>query len=357
MDRFRNLARQGFTLVELLVVIAIIGILIGMLLPAVQQVREAARRTQCLNNLRQLGIAAHNFESAFSHFPTAGDAREFYGDVPANQHLGPIYNFENAGWRFQVLPHIEQQNLSDLRREFGWFNDIGNGLTVEEARVEVFSCPSRGPRYQTRGLDRASLCDYAGLIAPYAEFDGADKTPNHDIRAWRLDQFEATFTGIIAKGGHGQGNGNSLKFPSIGFNSLIDGASNTFMFVEKAVNAQFYSFDSPGLDNGWWDAGYFHGANYSTMRMFSFRPSSGWIGQTRYEPIPDNAERPDGYNLASALGGVATKELGIGSAHPGVFTAVLGDGSTTTVPMTADLAMLIHLSKRADGQTTGIGDL
>ena len=70
MNRIRPLQRQGFTLVELLVVIAIVGILIGMLLPAVQMVREAARRTQCANNLRQISIAVHNYESALQRFPT-----------------------------------------------------------------------------------------------------------------------------------------------------------------------------------------------------------------------------------------------------------------------------------------------
>ncbi len=129
------------------------------------------------------------------------------------------------------------------------------------------------------------------------------------------------------------------------------------MFVEKAVNADFYSFDSPGLDNGWWDAGYYHGADYSTMRMFSFRPSSGWIGQTRYEPIADNAERPDGYNRAGALGGIATKELGFGAAHPGTFSAVMGDGSTSSVSMDAELGVLVNLGMRADGQVASLGEL
>lgn len=342
--------RNGFTLVELLVVIAIIGILIGMLLPAVQQVREAARRTQCMNNLRQLGLAALNFESAYMHFPTAGDRRQFYND--GDQQFGAINGYQNAGWRFQILPFIEQQNAESLRAEFGWFSDIGNGMSLEEIGIPTFSCPSRGERFQTRGLDRARLCDYVGIIAPYAVADGADRTPDHDIRAWRSEQLRATFTGLISKGGN-----DTRKFPTVDFGNISDGSSNTILFAEKSVNAQFYSFDSPGLDNGWWDAGYYHGANYSTMRMFSFRPSSGWIGQTRYEPIADNAQRPDGYNRASALGGVATKELGLGSAHPGTFSVVMGDGSTHAFNMDASLNMLANLGQRADGQVAGVSDL
>ena len=106
MQSFIPKNRRGFTLVELLVVIAIIGILIGMLLPAVQQVREAARRTECTNNLRQLGLAAINFESAHMHFPTAGDCSDSYHDDRQFTMPLPFIDFENAGWMFQILPFI-----------------------------------------------------------------------------------------------------------------------------------------------------------------------------------------------------------------------------------------------------------
>ena len=97
-----NSSLRGFTLVELLVVIAIIGILIGMLLPAVQQVREAARRTQCLNNCRQIGLAALNFESTLGRFPTLAAA------VP-----GAAFNLNAQSNFLQLLPFMEQQNLQD----------------------------------------------------------------------------------------------------------------------------------------------------------------------------------------------------------------------------------------------------
>lgn len=98
-------SRQGFTLVELLVVIAIIGILVGLLLPAVQQIREAARRTQCLNNLKQLGLAAHNYESAFKRFPPGYlGATPLPGDYSQNSNIGHLVH---------LLPYVEQQAIYD----------------------------------------------------------------------------------------------------------------------------------------------------------------------------------------------------------------------------------------------------
>ena len=116
-------SRTGFTLVELLVVIAIIGILIGMLLPAVQQVREAARRTQCANNLRQLALACHNFESTYQHFPPGlslpigNDDGELWPTTSfvEDGRIGPgPFPTRFGSWLAWILPHIEQQNIADV---------------------------------------------------------------------------------------------------------------------------------------------------------------------------------------------------------------------------------------------------
>ena len=136
-----NRNNSGFTLVELLVVIAIIGILIGMLLPAVQAVREAARRTQCLNNQKQIALAGLNFESANMHFPTAGAQTQSWWAT--GEIFGQQWGYENLGWAYQILPFIEQNALHDKRAVDGY--EGGNPLLVEST-VSAFNCPSRPDR-------------------------------------------------------------------------------------------------------------------------------------------------------------------------------------------------------------------
>ena len=344
----------GFTLVELLVVIAIIGILIGMLLPAVQQVREAARRSQCQNNLRQCGLGALNHESAFEHFPTAGGSSDAYHD-PA-QAKEALFGFENAGWMYQILPFLEQNTTHDQRATTGFIDPPAGALAVAEVQVPSFSCPSRAPRVATFNLLTLSLSDYAGVLGPFADENGP--VPGHNTYTPQGNEedprnFEATFKGIIVKGGHATSSLGSgvaspiVKHETVGFGAIVDGSSNTILFMEKSVNAQNYSYARVGQFDDWWDTGYSHSADYGTMRMFSFVSSSAWFSDEALTLIPDNQQRSESFMNLWTDG--RSHEVGFGSAHPGTTNAVFGDGSVHSIPNSTEVATLVALGQRNDG--------
>src|SRR3954447_21250972 len=171
----RWLARRAFTLFELLVVIAIIAILIGLLLPAVQKVREAAARMTCFNNLKQLGLALHNYESSYGYFPTSGE-----GNSPTSP---PGTWMDVHSTYTQLLPYVEQDNVYKQINLNLRYNHPANAAAFK-ARIKTFLCPSNGASQDDpQGYGQA---DY--MPVAYTDIDPTDGrrcTLNGTCAAWR----------------------------------------------------------------------------------------------------------------------------------------------------------------------------
>ena len=135
----KNRIQRGFTLIELLVVIAIIAILIALLLPAVQQAREAARRTQCRNNLKQVGLALHNYHDIYNTFPPGYTARNLQASVPA---MGANETGPGFAWSFAILPQMDGANIFSQVDTNGNSQDAANVAVVQDVVLSGMLCPS-----------------------------------------------------------------------------------------------------------------------------------------------------------------------------------------------------------------------
>jgi prepilin-type N-terminal cleavage/methylation domain-containing protein len=326
--------RKGFTLIELLVVIAIIAVLIGLLLPAVQKVRDAAARVQCQNNLKQIGLALHNHESTYGYFPTAGAQSAAFGVTGVG--------FETMGWAYQILPFIEQDNLYKIGQNNGpWGWDPSIGKAMVEVPVKTFQCPSRSNRISQvmPWGSTYAMNDYAGVMVEWGFEWQSNQPPNTNETK--------TFQGLIVKGGHVRTDNPSLtrKYGTVKAGGVPDGLSNTIAIMEKAVmsrNAQPGNWD-------WWELpGWAHNADWPNMRLIG-----NWIPL-----LNDNEDRPKWmYDSAGGIGRPA--EFGFGSAHASIVNALFGDGSVRSISKTVNACgnsgysdsscILYHLGGRADG--------
>lgn len=352
--------KRAFTLIELLVVIAIIGILVSLLLPAVQQVREAARRTECLNNLKQVGLASQNYVSARRAFPTAGGNPDTW-DFWVMQNGWPDFlpqnrQYESAGWMFQLLTYIEQDNLAKQRTNLGW---EGGDYPLISTRISTYQCPSRGERFGVLGLNSVALGDYAGIMGSENDLpDGEWGYSFNEGQSPNVNEARYVWSGIISKGGATDyvttsGGPTITKFPKVTFASITDGSSNTAMIMEKAVAVENWSIPDTGGYDFWELKGYYGGADWPTMRVVTDLAGPGT--NPAVEVISDSTPRPQPWH--SYPTGDRPFEKGFGSAHPATFNAVFGDGSTKPIAYQVDLTLLNRLGKRNDGFVIDLSEI
>ncbi len=320
----RNRVAPGFTLVELLVVIAIIGVLVALLLPAVQSAREAARRMQCTNNLKQLGLALHNFHDIRLAFPAALDE---LGNSPA------VGNLWVASWTPHVLPYIEQQGLfAQYRFDQHWqdaaTNDAANGPVKQN--VKGFTCPS-APTRSTRpaNANRGNI-DYAAT--------SERQYPNPFLNAAQssaVSEADPNYIGVLGRNvllsvspvAHRPANRRMAQ--------ITDGTSNTFLLAECAGRNSFYwmgKLQPTTISNGPWGA---PAARLQIGGCDSNNPA--------YPASTNNVAGP------RALNCINHKE--IYAFHPSGANVVMCDGAVRHLSANMDLNTVYALLTRERGET------
>jgi prepilin-type N-terminal cleavage/methylation domain-containing protein/prepilin-type processing-associated H-X9-DG protein len=368
MSSLTSNRRSGFTLVELLVVIAIIGVLVALLLPAVQAAREAARRSQCKNNLKQIGLAVLNHEDSLKMFPTGGTSPDVHIDdflldtqTVANrlQRRGPANGplRQGLGWLYQILPYLEQGAIKDIIHQ----EDLSNHS------IPLYNCPSRRGATvyfnQTQNTN-ITLVDYAGTTAGPSRSELGNAFDNYIANPlahapeifWGCADCESSlpdagivyhYANVLGKPIQFRGifqrvDWSSLDGTHIGFTQkmtmakITDGTSNTLLASEKWVHQNYYAGPPPvphpwksGDDFGWAD-----GWDYDTLRSCMFTPHSDAEG---VEP--------------TTTGEAVAENFQFGSAHASVMNVLYADGSVDSVNFDIDVEMLNRLGHREDGET------
>ncbi len=309
---------RGFTLIELLVVIAIIGILIALLLPAVQSAREAARRMQCQNHLKQIGLAFLNHESAHRHFPTGGWGCQWVGD--------PDRGFDKqqpGGWAYNILPFVEQQTLGAFGKGLSGTQKAAELAQCVETSLSFQNCPSRrdSVAYPNKTAYRLSVSasvagrsDYAANMGSVGYWGGGspgsyDAGDSLSEQQW-IDSYQSgnKYNGVV------------YRRSKVTTAMISDGLTNTYMVGEKYLIPDHYETGSASND----DQAMYVGHDQDVLR------STYWV------PLQDRAGVLGAYTF--------------GSTHSGVFNMALCDGSVRAISFTIDSETHLWLGSRDGGE-------
>jgi len=380
--------RRAFTLIELLVVIAIIAVLIGLLLPAVQKIREAAARMSCSNNLHQLGLAVHNYHDTMGFLPTAGSA----DGKPLSGGPWPFPG-EGTNWAPYIMPYIEQANLYNkltFMGDSGWVSNptdtpkggttpatssaYNNVLQSAGVALKMFRCPSdnrpdlirNDSNVRDASGNEAVLVtrnSYVAIAGAVNKLDAAglfQESRNTDSSSWSAGWGITAWGGMIVPG-----------YSGVKFTTVSDGLSNTMMISEEAaqlsaihptnasaiVNDQFSVTATGGglfrgASNGrgadgtisaWSRSAEARGHQYTTIR-YAINQKTGWRCQVPGQGVCGGTQSTPGNGWNSEGANVP-----LVSNHSGGVNALFGDGSVHFLRDGIDLLTLARLATRDDG--------
>ena len=341
------LQRAAFTLVELLVVVGILLILIAMVLPAVQRVREVANRMECADHLRRIGKGTLLFIEAHQKYFPNGGANAFNPENPTESFPRLLLSAgtpasgskQGWGWMYQILPYVEYESLWNLRRSPGTPNPIVDQMylfdypaddEIRKTPIPLYFCPSRRSPQLVLALEFPwdfphAACDYAGNAGPYSFINNLDMSEHGQLwgsALWLDKEF-----GLIVQGSSDprspdlgpQGPGQ-LIMPGnrIHVRDVTDGLSNTLLASEKAYNADRWGISQFGDRKS-----FCYGFGPSTCRTGALPPVRDFHGTNAFgSSYPYSIDVPSGVDVAQDC---------FGSAHPYSMNALFADGSVRPI--------------------------